>query len=154
MRGKATGKDRAQEAAESAISSPLLDDMCLSGAKGILVNVTAGLDLSIGEFEEVGEIINAMASEDATVVVGAVIDPELEGEMRVTVVATGLDNTEAKAAKPKVEVVKTEPDAKVDHSQLDQPTVIRRGSQKSFATAKQENLEYLDIPAFLRRQAD
>ncbi|HBA35586.1 MAG TPA: cell division protein FtsZ [Gammaproteobacteria bacterium] len=152
--GKATGEDRAKEAAESAISSPLLDDMCLSGAKGILVNVTAGLDLSIGEFEEVGEIVNAMASEDATVVVGAVIDPELEGEMRVTVVATGLDNTEAKEAKPKVEVVKTEPDAKVDYSQLDQPTVIRRGSQKSFATAKQENLEYLDIPAFLRRQAD
>ena len=152
--GKATGEDRAKEAAESAISSPLLDDMCLSGAKGILVNVTAGLDLSIGEFEEVGEIVNAMASEDATVVVGAVIDPELEGEMRVTVVATGLDNTEAEEAKPKVEVVKTEPDAKVDYSQLDQPTVIRRGSQKSFATAKQENLEYLDIPAFLRRQAD
>lgn len=86
----ASGADRAQEAAESAISSPLLEDVDLTGAKGILVNITAGLDLGIDEFEVVGNHVKALASENATVVVGAVIDPEMSDELRVTVVATGL----------------------------------------------------------------
>lgn len=154
--GKATGEDRAREAAESAISSPLLEDVNLSGAKGILVNVTAGLDLSIGEFEEVGEIVNGIASEDATVVVGAVIDPELDGEMRVTVVATGLDNTEQMAVQPapSVTIVKKETEDKVDYAGLDKPTIIRRGGNQTLTANQKEDLEYLDIPAFLRRQAD
>ena len=88
--GFASGEDRARVAAQMAVSSPLLEDVNLAGARGILVNVTAGLDLSIGEFEEVGNIVREFASEDATVVVGTVIDPELSNELRVTVVATGL----------------------------------------------------------------
>ncbi len=153
--GKATGEDRAREAAESAISSPLLEDINLSGAKGILVNVTAGLDLSIGEFEEVGEIVNALASEDATVVVGAVIDPELDGEMRVTVVATGLDSAAQAVVQPvPVTITKKEVEDKVDYTRLDKPTIIRRGGNQALAANQKEDLEYLDIPAFLRRQAD
>ena len=86
--GTASGEDRAREAAEMAVSSPLLEDINLAGANGILVNVTAGMDLSIGEFEEVGATIKEFASDDATVVVGTVIDPELTSQIRVTVVAT------------------------------------------------------------------
>ncbi len=88
--GRASGPDRAEEAAEQAISSPLLEDIDLSGAKGILVNITAGLDISIEEFETVGNAVKAFASENATVVVGAVIDPDMSDELRVTVVATGI----------------------------------------------------------------
>ncbi|WP_105258061.1 cell division protein FtsZ [Pseudoalteromonas sp. T1lg88] len=86
----ASGPDRAQEAAEAAISSPLLEDVDLTGAKGILVNITAGMDLSIEEFEIVGNHVKALASENATVVVGTAIDMEMSDELRVTVVATGL----------------------------------------------------------------
>ena len=88
--GSASGENRARQAAETAVSSPLLEDINLAGAHGILVNVTAGLDLSIGEFEEVGNIVKEYASEDATVVVGTVIDPDMSNQIRVTVVATGL----------------------------------------------------------------
>src|SRR6266436_6727135 len=88
--GSAAGDDRAREAAEAAISSPLLEDINLAGAQGILVNVTAGMDLSIGEFQEVGNVIKQFASDDATVVVGTVIDPDMANQVRVTVVATGL----------------------------------------------------------------
>src|ERR1700732_2646163 len=88
--GSAAGDDRAREAAEAAISSPLLEDINLSGAQGILVNVTAGMDLSIGEFQEVGNVIKQFASDDATVVVGTVIDPDMANQIRVTVVAAGL----------------------------------------------------------------
>src|SRR3982751_3095969 len=95
--GVARGENRAKEAAEMAVSSPLLEDINLSGAHGILVNVTAGMDLSIGEFQEVGNIVKQFASDDATVVVGTVIDPELSDEMRVTVVATGLGRPEVAA---------------------------------------------------------
>src|ERR1700735_283691 len=88
--GAAAGENRARQAAEAAVSSPLLEDINLAGAQGILVNVTAGLDLSIGEFEEVGCIVKEYASDDATVVVGTVIDPDMSNQIRVTVVATGL----------------------------------------------------------------
>jgi cell division protein FtsZ len=96
--GHASGDDRARVAAEMAVSSPLLEDVNLSGARGILVNVTAGLDLGIGEFEQVGNIVKEFASEDATVVVGTVIDPSLTDELRVTVVATGLARSQAQMA--------------------------------------------------------
>ena len=92
--GSATGENRAREAAEKAIGSPLLEDVDLRGAKGILVNVTAGFDLSLGEFSEVGETVEEFASENATVVVGTVIDPDLTDELRVTVVATGLGESQ------------------------------------------------------------
>ena len=88
--GSSSGEDRAREAAEAAVSSPLLEDINLAGANGILVNVTAGMDLSIGEFQEVGNTIKEFASNNATVVVGTVIDPEMTDQIRVTVVATGL----------------------------------------------------------------
>ena len=102
--GAAAGDDRAREAAEAAISSPLLEDINLSGAQGILVNVTAGMDLSIGEFQEVGNVIKQFASDDATVVVGTVIDPDMANQIRVTVVATGLGKPVARAvAQPPVQ---------------------------------------------------
>jgi cell division protein FtsZ len=157
--GVASGDNRAREAAESAISSPLLEDINLQGAKGILVNITAGLDLSIGEFEEVGNAVKEFASDDAMVVVGTVIDPDIQGELRVTVVATGL----AEAGKQVVQeapikLVQKKNTGEVDYEVLDQPTVIRHGrafgSEKTAEPSKEMDLEYLDIPAFLRRQAD
>ena len=100
--GVSTGEDRAREASEAAIASPLLEDINVKGARGILVNVTAGLDLSIGEFDEVGKAVKEFSSDDATVVVGTVIDPEMQGEMRVTVVATGLGQSAARRQEPEV----------------------------------------------------
>src|SRR6202171_3922556 len=99
--GSASGDGRARQAAEAAVSSPLLEDINLAGAHGILVNVTAGLDLSIGEFEEVGTIVKEYASDDATVVVGTVIDPEMSNQIRVTVVATGLGRGAAAQRSPR-----------------------------------------------------
>ena len=89
--GSSSGEERATKAANAAISSPLLDDVDLNGARGILVNITAGLDMGIHEFEEVGSAIREFASDEATVVVGTVIDPEMTDEIRVTIVATGLE---------------------------------------------------------------
>ncbi|MCG7949580.1 MAG: cell division protein FtsZ, partial [Candidatus Thiodiazotropha taylori] len=99
--GEANGDNRAREAAERAIRSPLLEDVNLAGAKGILVNITAGLNLAIGEFDEVGTTVREFADEDATVVVGTVIDPDMQNDMRVTVVATGLgERLKAELPKP------------------------------------------------------
>ena len=129
--------------------------MNLSGARGILVNVTAGLDMSIGEFEEVGNTIKEFASENATVVVGTVIDPEMSDELRVTVVATGLGRNVAEEEQPVKLVVKKDNKGDVDYGQLDRPTVLRQQSSKgSYDQEPAEGLDYLDIPAFLRRQAD
>ena len=153
--GFATGEDRAREAAESAIRSPLLEDVNLQGARGILVNITAGENLSLGEFSEVGDTIEEFASDDATVVVGTVIDPELVDEMRVTVVATGLGGGQAKPKK----VVDNTQREQTDYSQLDRPAVLRnrpvdRGAVVAQAVGADADIDYLDIPAFLRRQAD
>ena len=152
--GTATGESRACEAAEAAIASPLLEDVSLAGARGILVNVTAGMDLSIGEFEEVGSIIKEFASEDATVVVGTVIDNELKGELRVTVVATGLGGT-VKQTKP-VRLVERTSNGEVNYKQYEKPTAIRdkKAVGDGLSHDKDFDAEYLDIPAFLRRQAD
>lgn len=149
----ATGENRAQEAAMAAISSPLLEDIHISGARGLLVNITAGLNMSIGEFEEVGNTIKEFASEDATVVIGTVIEPQLSDELRVTVVATGLG--QEKRAKQPYKVVKTGTGT-TDYETLDTPTVIRhrRVDRGGAEAATDANLEYLDIPAFLRKQAD
>ncbi|MGB0442125.1 MAG: cell division protein FtsZ [Pseudohongiellaceae bacterium] len=153
--GFATGEDRAREAAESAIRSPLLEDVNLQGARGILVNITAGENLSLGEFSEVGDTIEEFASDDATVVVGTVIDPELGDEMRVTVVATGLGGGQAKPKKVVDNTQREQP----DYSQLDRPAVLRnrpvdRGAVVAQAVGAEADIDYLDIPAFLRRQAD
>lgn len=152
--GKAQGEDRARLAAEAAISSPLLEDVNLSGARGLLVNITAGKDLSAGEFEEVGTTVKQFASENAIVIVGAVIDPEMSGEMRVTIVATGLgQKTRDDAAR--VKLVQAAGGG-VDYREFDRPTVMRNqpAGENKAKTPVENDLDYLDIPAFLRRQAD
>ena len=158
--GMARGDNRAREAAEAAIRSPLLEDVDLQGARGILVNITAGLDLSLGEFSEVGNAIEEFASENATVVVGTVIDSEMSDDLRVTVVATGLGQKEEE--KPVKVVDNTKKDGKPNYRQLDRPTVMRNktGNAQTGNTATEnkmvtsKDMDYLDIPAFLRRQAD
>jgi cell division protein FtsZ len=162
--GSHRGENRAREAAESAIASPLLEDIDLQGARGILVNVTAGLDMSIGEFEEVGNTIKSFASENATVVVGTVIDPEMGDELRVTVVATGLGHPQQqerihKPEEPQMKVVvpPRKPSGEVDYTQLDRPASLRTKPPVEEVVALKDgtnNMDYLDIPAFLRRQAD
>jgi cell division protein FtsZ len=161
--GTAKGDDRAREAAEAAVASPLLEDIDLMGANGILVNVTAGLDLGIGEFEEVGNTVKEFASENATVVVGTVIDPDMRDELRVTVVATGL-GMDAKKPAEKPSLVHVNHESMSDMSDMsdenyDRPTVLRnknKAAQRAQATGgnSAEDMDYLDIPAFLRRQAD
>jgi cell division protein FtsZ len=146
----ASGENRATEAAMAAVSSPLLEDVNISGARGILVNVTAGPDMSIGEFEEVGNTVKDFASEDATVVMGTVIDPEMAGELRVTVVATGLGNQVQKQQPYRVVRTGT---GTTDYEELDTPTVIRNRREDG-AELRKDSVEYLDIPAFLRKQAD
>lgn len=160
--GHARGEDRAREAAEAAIRSPLLDDIDLQGARGILVNITAGLDLSLGEFSEVGDIVEEFASDNATVVVGTVIDPEMSEEIRVTVVATGLGDEDVNEAPLKVvESKQPSSDLQTDYRSLDRPTIMRKSPQQAVAKesiqampVQDKDMEYLDIPAFLRRQAD
>ncbi len=155
--GEARGDNRAREAAEAAIRSPLLEDVDLDGARGVLVNVTAGPDLSIGEFSEVGDTINEFTSDNGIVVVGTVIDPDLTDELRVTVVATGLGRAGIQAARPKPVEQPLDPGEPVDYAGLDRPTVIRKQLEEAEdgeqPTASDDS-EYLDIPAFLRRQAD
>lgn len=159
--GIARGENRAREAAEAAIRSPLLEDINLQGARGILVNITAGLDLSLGEFSEVGDTVEEFASDGATVVVGTVIDPEMKDELRVTVVATGLGEAVARVKPEQAKVVvdnTRRPGGRPDYAALDRPTVMRQSaSHRSSAVQKpleDKDMEYLDIPAFLRRQAD
>lgn len=156
----ASGEGRAAKAAEMAVSSPLLEDINLSGARGILVNITAGLDLGLEEFGEVGETIKHFASEEATVVVGTVIDPEMSDELRVTVVATGLNPA---AAKP-VQLVENKPKPVTDsndYHRFDRPAITRKQAGvvkeavgSDISPSSDKDMEYLDIPAFLRRQAD
>ena len=154
--GVARGEERADEAAELAISSPLLEDIDLAGARGILVNITAGMDISIDEFETVGNAVKGFASENATVVVGAVIDPEMTDELRVTVVATGIGaevQPDIKLVKPEEVVAKPAQPVQAPAPELEEePMAAAVNSQPQSASSG--GLEYLDIPAFLRKQAD
>ncbi len=154
--GSAAGENRAREAATAAISSPLLEDVNISGAQGILVNVTAGLDLSIGELDDVGTAITELASDDANVVVGTVIDSNMaDGELRVTMVATGLGKDKVVAEAP-IPMIQPESNGEVDYRKLERPTAIRQkvvGDTIEIPSDK-ESMEYLEIPAFLRRQND
>jgi cell division protein FtsZ len=166
--GSAVGEQRARQAAEAAIASPLLEDVNFSGARGILVNITAGLDMSIGEFEEVGDVVKEFISDDATVVVGTVIDPEMVEEMRVTVIVTGLGDTRQRHQQVQPQqshrarlLESTRSDGSLDYQQLDRPAVVRKQalSSTSGTAAKQSgesipDVDYLDIPAFLRRQEE
>jgi cell division protein FtsZ len=166
--GTARGDDRAQAAAEAAINNPLLEDVNLNGACGILVNVTAGPNLTMREFDEIGRIIHDFASEDATVVMGTSLDPEMQDDVRVTVVATGL-NRAAAARQPQRPMVAQQ----VEMRQRPRPVVLRTGTGNEVvdyaqpevtttsrvetggpAKSADPSFDYLDIPAFLRRQAD
>ena len=152
--GVSQGEDRAREAAEAAVSSPLLEDINLAGANGILVNVTAGMDLSIGEFQEVGNTVKEFASDDATVVVGTVIDPDMTDRIRVTVVATGLGQQAAAGESPMRIVRRSEKRREPNYHTLDKPTVQRKRAVGDGLEDGGLQEELLDIPAFLRRQAD
>jgi cell division protein FtsZ len=162
--GTARGDDRAQAAAESAINNPLLEDVNLSGACGILVNVTAGPNLTMREFDEIGRVVHDFASEDATVVLGTALDPDMQDDVRVTVVATGL-NRAARAplrAVPRQEEVVAPPRPArtlrtgTGNEVVDYAVPARApAAQPKAETAQPEPaIDYLDIPAFLRRQAD
>jgi cell division protein FtsZ len=159
--GEAVGEDRAREAAETAIHSPLLEDINLQGARGILVNITAGPDLSLGEFSDVGDTVEAFASDNATVVVGTVIDEDMGDRLRVTVVATGLGQPVERKQPTKVvdntsllerNVMKSS--GETDYESLEKPTIIRREPRGSEAAARKldartdPDMDYLDIPAF------
>ena len=161
--GKAQGEGRAEAAAEAAINSPLLEDVSLSGAKGILVNVTAGMDLTIGEYNEIGARVKKRASDSATVVAGAVIDPALSGDIRVTIVATGLGDAPARSDAPDTSRVRLVQNARIsaDYREFEQPTVLRNQApaeppkdMRDPQGKPAEDAEYLSVPAFLRRQAD
>ena len=162
--GSASGEERATKAAQDAIASPLLDDVNLKGAQGILVNITAGLDMGIMEFEEVGAAIRDFASDEAIVVVGTVIDPEMSDEIRVTLVATGLDRlTELKAVPTPPEEKKKASVSTLRPVELEKVAVgdgrtpgynDRSSSNTSSTSSSSAGENYLDIPAFLRNQAD
>ncbi|HCU05143.1 MAG: cell division protein FtsZ [Gammaproteobacteria bacterium GWE2_42_36] len=155
--GVAVGEDRARKAAEAAISSPLLEDVNFSGAKGVLVNITAGLDMSIGEFEEVGEVVKNISSEEATVVVGTVIDPTMTDEMRVTIVVTGLNGKKTTGTRSVYEPTgRTEAISADDFKQLEKPTIMRKRNipSKPLDNIDEQDMDYLDIPAFLRRKEE
>lgn len=171
--GVASGENRARLAAEAAISSPLLEDVDMSGARGVLVNITAGMDMSIGEFEEVGDAVKNITSEGATVVVGTVIDPELRDEVRVTVIVTGLGRKQTGTSRS---LDATRADGTVDYHHLEKPAVVRKhahiaqsgavyaplNNQANVATPAAKpavppvshDSDYLDIPAFLRRKEE
>jgi cell division protein FtsZ len=161
--GVASGENRARIAAEAAISSPLLEDVDMSGARGVLVNITAGLDMSIGEFEEVGDAIKSITSEGATVVVGTVIDPELRDEVRVTVIVTGLGRKNQVVTTNKL-LDSTRSDGTVDYHSLEKPTVMRKHTVSTAShiptpvkppiSDNASDMDYLDIPAFLRRKEE
>jgi len=167
--GRAIGDERAKEAAEAAIASPLLEDVNLAGARGILVNVT-GANMTLGEFQDIGAVVNEFASDDATVVMGTAIDESLDGEIRVTVVATGLGNVGAKATPtpatastapaPEIKVVSNtpaEPVAQTSFKEFETPTVKRNQkavAKEAVTPSGEYDEDMLDIPAFLRRQAD
>lgn len=160
--GQGNGEDRARKAAQAAISSPLLDDVHIAGAKGILVNITAGSDFAMDEFQTVGAEVEAIAQEDANVVIGTVIDPNMTDDIRVTLVATGLgerevqDDVQKEQAATNVATKKNDSaHVAVEDDKYARPSTTRviRGG-KSSAAVDYNQADYLDIPAFLRRQAD
>lgn len=161
--GVAKGDQRAREAAEQAVFSPLLEDVDLSGARGILVNVVANSQMGLHEFQEVSDTVTSYASPDATVIVGTSVDNSMEEELRVTIVATGLSPSTSKAeTAPKPDKTASKP---VRLAARANPTDIDRVSSQTTAESRQASkpnvnpksdadMSYLDIPAFLRKQAD
>jgi len=150
--GISSGDERARLAAEAAVASPLLEDVNIAGARGILVNVT-GTNLTLGEFEDIGAIISSFASDEAIVVMGTAIDPELEDQLRVTVVATGLGKQMPNMGKEQIKMVKRTTTGAVDYGDYDKPTIQRKKAVGESLSGSLDD-DMLDIPAFLRRQAD
>ena len=155
----ASGPHRSTQAAEQAVASPLLEDVNLAGARGVLVNITASSGLKMKEVHDVMNTIKAFMAEDATVIVGTVIDEAIGDMLRVTMVATGLGSPVNRAQNKPLTVVKTGTDSSpvevIDYGQLDTPAVIRRRSRETTIEAmRQSGVDMLDIPAFLRKQAD
>jgi cell division protein FtsZ len=155
-----SGSDRARMAAERAIASPLLEDMDMSGARGVLVNITSSSQLKLKEINEVMQCVQ-FAAEEATVIVGSVFDEAMGDELRVTVVATGLGApVTRKPAKPEMVYQRTgthdEPVANnnVNYTELDTPAVMRRGRRETVDAMEKSGMDTLDIPSFLRKQAD
>ncbi|VFP79849.1 cell division protein FtsZ [Candidatus Erwinia haradaeae] len=157
--GVACGEDRAEEASEMAISSPLLEDIDLSGARGVLVNITAGFDLRLDEFETIGNTIRAFSADTATVVIGTSLDPEMNDTLRVTVVATGIsisknnDTTLVKNAKSMQTII----DHRYQRNGLSPLSLEKEHTTQNVSTQEKKlnkTTDYLDIPAFLRKQAD
>jgi len=156
----ASGEGRAREAAEAAVASPLLEDISLTGAKGVLVNITAGMDMAIGEFEEVGEVIKSFTSDEATVVVGTVIDADMADELRVTIVVTGLDGARSRANQDKPSKQAPVRQRFLFRSSEKKQTPVAETAEADASARRRETVDvdadsdYLDIPTFLRRQAD
>ena len=156
--GAAKGENRAREAAEKAIACPLLEDINLQGARGILVNISAA-EMGIAEFNEVGNIVHEFASEDAVIKIGTAVDSSLGDEIKVTVVATGMGLPRAQIIRPDKLMQKASV-GELNYGVLDKPTIFRQNKPESRETRfgaqpkKDMDLDYLDIPAFLRRQAD
>lgn len=161
--GEGTGEGRALIAAEGAIRCPLLEDINLQGAKGILVNITSGYDLTLGEFAEVGDTIREFSDENATIIVGSVFDAEMADQLRVTVVATGLQNQSVKTGpRSVIDNTARKNNGAIDYKSLDnQPAITRRKTSVKSGSAAQKldvqvdpEMDFLDVPAFLRKQAD
>ncbi|MFA7317145.1 MAG: cell division protein FtsZ [Sulfuricella sp.] len=154
----AAGVDRARLAAERAVASPLLEDIDLAGARGILVNITASMSLKMKEYYEVMETIKEFTAEDATVIVGTVIDENMGDTLRVTMVATGLGGAITRQQNKPQLVVRNGTDnapMSVNYDELEQPAVMRRRERGAQLEAmKASGVDFLDIPAFLRKQAD
>jgi cell division protein FtsZ len=154
---QASGIDRARIAAEQAVASPLLEDVNLAGARGILVNITASRNLKMKEYYDVMGTVKEFSHEEATVIVGTVIDENMGEDLRVTVVATGLGGAITRQQNKPMTIIKTGTDnvaMEVDYNELDQPAVMRRRRDATIEAMKQSGLDTLDIPAFLRKQAD
>jgi len=157
--GTASGEHRAREAAEKAIACPLLEDINLQGARGILVNICAA-DMGVAEFNEVGNIVHEFASEDAVIKIGMAIDASLGDEIKVTVVATGMGLPPIQVKAP-IKLMPKSMVSQTNYDDLEKPAVMRQGGKSEgretrfgAQTKKDIDLDYLDIPAFLRRQAD
>ena len=153
----ASGVDRSRMAAEEAVASPLLEEITLTGARGVLVNITASSAMKMREVQEVMDIVKKMTAEDATVIVGTVIDENMGDSLRVTLVATGLGNINQQSQRPMTVIhTRTGTDDRISSHQVDEPAVMRTGRRSNAAvTAMQRaGMDPMDIPAFLRRQAD
>lgn len=154
--GCAKGEDRAVEAAEAAVSNPLLDEVDLNGACGVLVNITAGNNITMREFDEIGQVVHDFASEDATIVIGTAMDNDMKDEIRVTVVATGLNRAAAALGTPeeKRQNIKLIRNATTGEVEMPISAINEEESTPPESAVSNMPLDYLDIPAFLRRQAD